>query len=642
MGRVKSVIDALSGVTAFTYDARGNLVAVTDALGHVTRYVYDNAGRRDLRGRRARRGRRDRYDGDGRVLATRAYANAVSPDGWGLEIAAGDVTAQLATDAGDRITRNAYDKDGRLRFVVDGILGLTEYRYDNVGNAVRTIRYDWTVSPASTYTVDDLQAQVDAHAADPMRITRAVYDFAGQLTFEIDATGNVTAFSYDSAGRVIKQVAFAVVYETGNDPLNDVMQDWASTNAHADDRVTRAIYDRKGRLAYSVDAEGFVTEYRYNKRDSVVKEIRYPAPYTVGDGATVASLAAQIGSIPASAIVTDFVYDSAGRLAETADGTGQRTVMTLDQRGQVLSSIAAYGTGGAATTTSTYDALGRLLTETRADGTAAETTTAYGYNALGELVWITRAVGTAAEWTTLRRYDALGRLHSELSGIGSAMVAALGPNPDQELVDPIWAEYGTFYGHDEAGRTISTSNAVGARTLLYYDTADRLVYQVDELGAVVEYRYNALGDRTEEILHAARINNETLWELVGGDASDVAGIVAALADAALDEKTVAAYDAAGRLTLRTDPLGALTSYAYNAFGELVLQTDPLGASTTIRTSFAYDRRGQVTTQVVDSAAGGKAIETSSATTRSAAPFSSPIRTAMSPAPPMTASAASPA
>ena len=282
-----------------------------------------------------------------------------------------------------------------------------------------------------------------------------------------------------------------------------------------------------------------------------MKEIRYATPYTVDDGATVASVAQQIGSLPASAIVTDLIYDSAGRIVETVDGLGHRTVMTLDQLGQILSATVAYGTGDAVTTTRSYDALGRLLGETRAEGTAAETTTAYGYNALGELVSVTRAVGTAAEWTTLRRYDVLGRLHSELSGIGSALVLALGPDPDQEVVDPIWAEYATFYGYDEAGRLIATSNALGARTLFYHDTADRLVYQVDEVGAVVEYRYNALGDRTETILYSARINGETMWELVGGDASDLDAVVDALADAALDEKMVATHDFAGRI----DPSG---------------------------------------------------------------------------------------
>ena len=615
-GRIKSTTDALAGVSSFTYDARGNLVAVQDALGQISRFVYDHGGRQIFSVDALGGVIATSYDGDGRVLSTRAYANAISLYGLGYEIAAGDVTVQLNTDAGDRITRHAYDKDGRLRFVVDGVSALTEYRYDDVGNAIRTIRHGWTVSPASTYTIDDLQAEVDAHEADPKRITRAVYDRAGRMTFAIDAAGNVTAFSHDSAGRVIKQVAFVVAYTLGDDPIDDVMQGWAAAEAHADDRISRAVYDRKGRTVYSIDAENFVTEYRYNKRDSLVKQIRYADPYTVAEGATPASLAAQIGSLPASAIVTNFVYDSAGRLAETVDGLGIRTVMTLDQRGQVLSSTLAYGTSAAVTTSFEYDALGRIESETRADGTAEEQLTTYVYDALGELVSITRAAGTAAEWTTTRSYDALGRLKREMSGIGSALLASLGPNPDPELADPIWAEYATQFGYDTAGRMVVRSDARGARTLFYYDTADRLVYEVDALGDVVEYRYNAIGDQTEKTLYAARIDNETLWELLGGDASDVAGVIAALADASLDAKTVATYDAAGRLSLSSGQLGSYTAYAYNSFGEVQLRKIALGESgtpgiaTEVETSFIYDRRGKLETRIVDSAAGGKQIVTS--------------------------------
>jgi YD repeat-containing protein len=605
-GRIASVTDALDGVRSFTYDARGNLVAATDAMNRVTRYVYDNAGRRIFAVDALGGVVETSYDGDGRVLATRAYANAIFVSG--LELAAADVTAQLVADSGDRITRNAYDKNGRLRFTVDGTLGLTEYGYDDAGNRVRTIRHAWSVQ-SSTCTMDDLQAEVDAHAADPRRVSRAVYDGAGRITFTIDPVGNVVVFSYDSAGRVTKQVAFVTAYQGGDDPLDDAMQSWAAGNADAGDRVSRAVYDRKGRLVYSIDAEGFVTEYRYDKRDSVVKEIRYADPYTVADGATPASLAAQIGTLPWSAIVTDFVYDSAGRLSETVDGLGVRTVMTLDQRGQILSSTTAYGTGDAVTTTFVYDELGRTLSETHAAGSAEEQTTTYVYDVLGELVSTTHAAGTAAEWITTQSHDALGRLKREMSGIGSALLAALGPNPDAELADPIWAEYAIQYGYDTAGRLVARSDERGGRTLYYYDAADRLAFEVDALGDVVEHRYNALGDCIEIIRYAARIDGQTFSEMVGGDVADIAGIVAALADASLDQAGHFEFNLDGTIQRSTDPLGAQTTYVYNSFGEIALRSDPFNAGTTIQTSFDYDRRGHLTTQIVDAAAGGKAITT---------------------------------
>ena len=414
-GRVVGITDALNNKTSFTYDARGNMVAVKDALNNVTRYVYDQGGRRifevdALGGLIA-----TTYDNDGRALSVRAHRVPISTAGFGLEIAAGDITWQMTLASDDRITRNAYDKDGRLRFIVQGT-SLSEWRYDDAGNVIRTIRYGWAVT-GSSYALADLQAQVTAHdaAGDPKRIDRSVFDTVGRKTWSIDAAGSVIAFSYDSKGQVIKQVAFATLYTAGGDPGQTAMQSWATTSAHADDRTSRAIYDRQGRLVYSVDAKGFVTEHRYTKAGGVKTQIRYASAYTVADGATQASVQAMLpGAIPASATVTNFFYDRAGRLERTEDSLGGQTVLTLDQLGQAtISTQTAPGTSATVVTLREYDELGRVKRETRGDGTPAEVTTLYGYSALGQLISITYAEGTAAACVTTRIYDELGRLESE-------------------------------------------------------------------------------------------------------------------------------------------------------------------------------------------------------------------------------------
>ena len=276
----RSRTDALDNTTEFTYDARGNLVAVKDALDQVTRYVYDDADRLIFAVDALGGVVGTSYDGDGRVIAMRAYADDISVAGFGLQISASDVTGQLGSGSSDdRITRNAYDKDGRLRFTVDGTALLTEYRFDDVGNTGADHPPQLDSVAASTYTVEDLQAQVDAHASAPARILRAVYDAAGRMTFAIDATGRVTAFGYDSMGRVIKQVVYATAYDSVPEPLDWEMQGWAAAAAHADDRISRSIYDLEGRLAYSVDAENYVTEYRYNRLGEVTLQIRYADPH---------------------------------------------------------------------------------------------------------------------------------------------------------------------------------------------------------------------------------------------------------------------------------------------------------------------------------------------------------------------------
>ena len=484
-GRVKSRTDALDNVTEYTYDARGNLVAVKDALDQVTRYVYDDADRLIFAVDALGGVVETSYDGDGRAIAMRAYADDISVGSFGLQISASDVTGQLGSGSSDdRITRNAYDKDGRLRFTVDGTALLTEYRFDDVGNRVRTIRHSWTVS-ASTYSVEDLQDQVDAHASAPSRVLRAVYDATGRMTFAIDATNRVTAFGYDSMGRVIKQVVYATAYDFVPEPLDPEMQSWAAGAAHADDRTSRSIYDLQGRLAYSVDAENYVSEYRYNRLGKVILQIRYADPYSVDDGATPASMAMLLpASVPQSAVTTDYFYDSAGRLEKTMDAIGTWTVMTLDQLGQIRSSTRAHGTVDASTTEFTYDSLGRVETETRAAGTAGAATTVYDYDPLGALVTITYAAGTADECVTSMTYDAAGRLETETRADGSA------------------EEVTTVYGYNAFGDLEAMTSAAGTAeaqlTTWDYDRLGRLESETTAAGtadaATTAYAYNAFGN----------------------------------------------------------------------------------------------------------------------------------------------------
>jgi YD repeat-containing protein len=559
-GRVTQITDALNHSTLFTYDARGNLVAVRDALNNITRYVYDNGGRRifavDALGGLVS----TTYDDDGRVLAVRVHRGPVPLAGLGLEVAASDILFSYAAD--DRITRNAYDKDGRLRFVVEGS-SLAELRYDDAGKAIRTIRYGWPVSAASTYTIDDLQAQVDAHDAvgDPKRVTRAVYDAAGRLAFAIDAAGSVTAISYDSAGRTIKQVALATAYVEDGDPAEGMLQLWAADNAHADDRASRAIYDRKGRLVYSIDAKGFVTEYRHTRTGEVTAQIRYADSYAIGDGATQASVAALLPGLGQGALVSEFHYDSAGRLYETRDPAGNLTSMTLDALGQITAStFTAWGTWETTTTLRSYDALGRIESETRAVGAAEEITTAYDHDALGQLIATTYASGTPDACTTTRSYDELGRLETETRADG---------HPE---------EVTTAYTYTRFGDVESIALAAGTPdesvTMRYYDVHGRVEHEMraywSDHWTNTVYAYNSFGE-VQSVAEAAYLPDQSV--------------------------TTRTYDARGNLEseTRADGTGdAVTSrFTYDSFGELESVTRADGTTDASVTSRIYDALGRV-------------------------------------------------
>ena len=92
------------------------------------------------------------------------------------------------------------------------------------------------------------------------------------------------------------------------------MATWASTYGGSGDRVSRAVYDRKSQLVYSVDAEGYVTQQIFNKLGAVTKQIRLADAYTVTGTPKPSDMATLIGTVPSSAHVTEFKYDTAGRL----------------------------------------------------------------------------------------------------------------------------------------------------------------------------------------------------------------------------------------------------------------------------------------------------------------------------------------
>ncbi|WP_235364764.1 LysM peptidoglycan-binding domain-containing protein [Sphingomonas sp. ERG5] len=528
-GRLVKVTDALTNSTSYTYDARDNLVAVTDADGKITRYVYDKAGRKiatiDALGGLSN----TTYDADGRVVATRDYLNPISLSGLATEVTQGDAALTTAlgnTNAGDRVTRYAYDKDGRLRFEIDGLGHVVEHVYDARGNAIRTVAYDGAIGADGTglYSAAWIASQVAGLATAPgTRISRAVYDAVGRLTYSIDALGQVTIATYDAKGQLTKQVQVAALYTTAGDPLLSAMNTWATSNANAtNDRTTRSLYDRKGQLAYGVDALGYVTRYEYDKLGKLLKQTRYESAQSVNDGTTVDTISI---TSPAAARVTQFSYDSAGRLETTTDPAGFITKLTLDQMGQILSSTDAFGTSDVSTTAYEYDAVGSVTKETRGSGTAEVVVTTSIYDKLRRLTDRTVAANTIDAATTHWDYDALGRVTKEIRAFGMT-----------EHADTSFA----------------------------YDALDRLVTQTDARGSVTTRAYDALGQ-----LSSIKQEMETgaADDIVTAYTYDNFGNVWRVTDPR-GNASYSYYDKKGRLTLKVDAEGYATGTTYTRFGEI--------------------------------------------------------------------------
>jgi YD repeat-containing protein len=449
----------------------------------------------------------------------------------------------FATNAGDQITRNLYDASGRLAKSIDAGGFVTEYQYDGAGNLVATISRANPVN-TSTLTVNSLPQDAVAAPSSQDRTSYQFYDHDNRLIGAVDAENDITQYRYDAAGRLIETVRYANT-AIGAGSISTASSFAALVPAaNAADQHTYALYDGEGRQIASVNAEGYLTELVYDANGNLTKTISYANKTTVAvtPGMSLASL----------------------RPATNAQ----------DQVSQ-----------------QSYDAFNRVLSATNAEGTVTQ----YGYDIAGNLIQATTASGTSDLRQINQRYDQFGRVTATLSGLGSSLLTG---GQTQAQVDAIWAQYGTTYAYDTAGRRISATDPNGNKTLYYYDQSGNLTQTINALGEVQERQYNALGQLTGTVQYGTRL--PSLAGLTGGlGNTTLSAALSALVNSALDSKTAVTYNLDGTVATTTDALGAVTSYGYDAFGDRISRTQQIDATHSVTQTASFDRRGLQTGSVLD-------------------------------------------
>lgn len=558
--------------TSWTYDALGRVVSQTDASGIVTTYTFDAQGR--------------------------TLTQTVDPSGLNL------------------VTKWTYDAQGRVASVTDPLQykkdptqASTQYTYDNLGRRLKEITDPSGIKSERSWTYDT-QGNV-LTSTDRGVLTRYTYDQVGRLQYTVNALGEVSRNDYDDAGRLKTQTRFATRISPSADPI-----DSAVVFSSGADAVTRFFYDFDGRLKYSVDAVGGVTQRDYDANGNVIKITRYATAIAAGalPSSVVVNTADQIermaydannrvirhvgpegayttteydsdgrvtaitcyaasskGVDPATTgpiatagkdTVTRYVYDAAGRALAEVDATGALTLRSFDELGRVTSQVRY------ATTISTTVAL--TASSLRAE--AAKVTSAarderiyYQYDAAGRLVWRAQSAGVDASGNlryigTSNTYDAAGRLIKVLRA-GNYINLGVAPQIDGTLVGDLNISYTgsiqtdqfDLYGYDAAGRLVITANSLWQLTRYGYDAQGHKVYQ---------NAYNLASDSLE--LAAARSlafntpTSVTLEALRSSAVNSNAG----------NREDRWVYDLAGNKTHHIDAEGGVEQWLYDAFGNV--------------------------------------------------------------------------
>jgi RHS repeat-associated protein len=269
-----------------------------------------------------------------------------------------------------------------------------------------------------------------------------------------------------------------------------------------------------------------------------------------------------------AAVLADYGYDPAGRVASRTDGTTGTQSFGYDWADRPASVTSTTFTGSL---TYAYGLDGLLRTRTLPGGAGAET---LAYDAAKRPIRIDR---TGGDWLA-RTYDRAGHVVSEsraLAGLpwgdasGSSQTFAYDPLGRVTGSSGLTSSFGYEYDLD-GNRTKATKTTGGTpvtRTFAY-DRTDQLVSQRIDAGPIVGFASDVAGavtTRVEPDGTTTGLRYDTWGRLVAIDRP------ASSADPAF------AYDAAGRIRSRTVS-GGTDTYAYAGLSETVHQV--AGATTT--------------------------------------------------------------
>jgi RHS repeat-associated protein len=562
-GAVKTIINALGQVTRFTgYDADGRPLTVVDPNGLVTTLTYDKRGR-VTKQKEGALTTRYAYDAVGNVI------KITSPDGSFLAF--------------------TYDAAHRLTKVADALGNRIGYALDAAGNRVKEKVYDpanaLKRSRAYAYDSVDRLIQITDSAN---RKTNLVYDNEGNRTSVADPLRHTTSYSYDALNRMAESLDASGGKTTfgydANDHLTAVIDPRGLRTSYAwngmdDQRIiaspdtakTVRTFDAAGNVLTSTDGRGKVTTFGYdalNRRTSATFADGTSVAYQYDQGANGIGRLTKITDATGS---TSYVYDANGHVTQKTQVVGALTLVT------------SYG----------YDAGGRLSGVTFPSGKVVT----YAYDAAGRVTSIASGAQTLVSGVT---YQPFGGASGWTFGNDAAYARTF--DLDERITAlSLPASDNLSLTYDAAGRiTKITDSAVATKTFIY-DALDRLTRYAG--GTLTQsYGYDADGNRistsfkegaaTKTFVYAFAATNNRLASISGAWAEsfryDVAGNM--LAHGTPSANYAFAYDARGRLA--KSKLGALSrTYGVNGLGQRMMKADPITADN--KTIFAYDEAGRL-------------------------------------------------
>ena len=546
-GDMTAVIDPLGRRTERTFDKNGNVATVTLPNGGVFSYVWD---------------------GLSRLIRT------VDPAGghWENTYDAASVLTKMTDPTGVRVRTQADRKSGSVTSW-DGTDGV-RVKFDHLG---RPVAREEIFSPTEA-AQEAPKARAEKTDTPESAAELVVYDPAGNPVEILDAEGGLTRYEYNLASQLVRQVSPAgriTAYTYNSCGRLDSVTEGAET---AEAVTTRYSYDADGRLTER-NLPGMSEKITYDANSRVISVIGGSG----GDVFYTYDACGRVRSIRDAAWGTrKFSYDAAGQVTEVTNGLGGVTRYTYDEAGNVTKVTDPTGR----ITTYEYDVLGNMVKTMDPAGAI----TLYEYDAAGRVLRVVDAAQKVHAWgydssgaacaysvdgTEQLRVDRDNRTRS----VTVTDYAASIPADDRDGNLP-WV---SRYELDRLGRITSVARSWGGAQSAASGSG---VYELS-------YAYDADGYRTRFTSPYGAL----------AYTRNAVGNISAITNTDTGEQSSLSYDAAGAL-IRAQVADTVRSWTYDGHGAIMGYSETAtdaDNSADVRVEVIRDEAGRIVG--VDSAAG---------------------------------------
>ena len=576
-----------SGVaTVYRYNDDHQVTREEHADGSVKTFNYNSKGQLE---RESKNGFETRYSYDARENITQKSYNDGTSESW---LWNGNDQLLRQVDRDGVVTEWTYDAGGNCTSIKKGNETIFTGVYGERGKILES-REGNRAARRYTYDKNDFLTSISIDINGQTITEKFEYDALGRILKSTDGEGRIWSFEYgQGVVKTYKSEGLQTTYIYNG--LGDVVQTIEKDINTGEERIQKAVYDKRELPIEKIDGSGAVERYTYREDGELIKREQGPWfwEYEYNKGGRISSVTRGMeGSnerhteafsyqwqgwdenravTKSGEGISIYKVNAFDRITSLTNALGEASTRTVNGAGNTLREQSASG----GFYTYRYDASGRLAESSREGEKAAQVR----YNSDGTVQEKTDRLGNVTRYA----YDGRGLLLKETTALGEVRYTydSAGRAIRKETISRNGSTYHTEWQYNDSQRTITITNGGTYIETLYLNAWNEVIRRVDGEGNEIKYEYDGAGKMVKSIDGYGRVTSYE-WNELGKirkiDYPDNSfeqyeynhlGNTKEIKDA-LGVSWAGEYDEAGRLIKETGRPGINKEYKYDAIGRVL-------------------------------------------------------------------------